>query len=62
MTQLATALIAAAGMLFGYKLMRNQVDRQTEAARATSRGRTRVQKDLGALVWDEHSGVYRPRV
>ena len=62
MTQLATALIAAAGMLFGYKLMRNQVDRQTDAARATSRGNARVQKDLGALVWDEHSGVYRPRV
>jgi hypothetical protein len=61
MTQLATAVLAGAAMLLGYKL----IQKQTEAVRATARASRpqtgRAQKDLGALVWDEHAGVYRPR-
>lgn len=61
MTQIATALIAAAAMLFGYKLMRKEADRQAEAVRAKATTNARVQKDLGSLVWDDRTGVYRPR-
>lgn len=65
MTQLATAIITgAAAMLLGYRLVRKQAERQAEFVRAasTARARTgRVQRDLGTLVWDERSGVYRPR-
>ena len=61
MTQFVTALLAGAAMLLGYKLMRKQAERQAEAVRATRNDAARVQKDLGALVWDERSGVYRPR-
>ena len=61
MTQFATALLTAAAMLFGYKFMRKESERQTEAVRARAES-GRVQKDLGALVWDERAGVYRPGV
>jgi predicted negative regulator of RcsB-dependent stress response len=69
MTQLATAVIAGVAMLFGYRLLQKHAESQTQAVRAkaardqkSARDQTgRVQKDLGALVWDERSGVYRPR-
>ncbi len=65
MTQLATAILAGAAMLLGYRLIQKQAERQAEAVRATARAARqqagRVQRDLGALVWDEHAGVYRPR-
>ncbi len=65
MTQLATAVIAGVAMLFGYKLIQKQAERQAEAVRATARAArhqaSRVQRDLGALIWDDGAGVYRPR-
>lgn len=65
MTQLATAVLAGAAMLLGLKLFQKQAERQAEAVRATARASRQqtgqVQKNLGALVWDEHAGVYRPR-
>ena len=64
MTQLATAVITGVAMLFGYKLIQKQAERQAEAMRATAgaarQQAKRVQRDLGALVWDEQAGVYRP--
>ena len=64
MTQLATAVITGVAMLFGYKLIQKQAERQAEAVRATASAARqqakRVQRDLGALVWDEQAGVYRP--
>ena len=64
MTQLATAVITGVAMLFGYKLIQKQSERQAEAMRATASAARqqakRVQRDLGALVWDEQAGVYRP--
>ena len=64
MTQLATAVITGVAMLFGYKLIQKQAERQAEAMRATASAARqqakRVQRDLGALVWDEQAGVYRP--
>ena len=65
MTQLATAVITGVAMLLGLKLIQKQVERQAKAVRATARASRsnggRFQKDLGALVWDEQAGVYRPR-
>ena len=64
MTQLATAVITGAAMLFGYKILQRFADRQAEAVRATSAAQARTgrsQRDVATLVWDERSGVYRPR-
>jgi hypothetical protein len=60
MPQLVTAVFAGAALLAGYKWMKRETLRQ---AKATQRARdSRGARDLGALVWDETSGVYRPRV
>lgn len=65
MTQIATAVITGLAMLLGYKLIQKQATRQAEAVRATARAPRQqagsMQKDLGTLVWDDRSGVYRPR-
>ena len=65
MTQLATAVLAGLAMLLGLKLLQKQAERRAQAVRATAKGSrshsSRIQKDLGALVWDEQARVYRPR-
>lgn len=61
MSQIVTAVITGAAILLGYKI----IQKQSEAVRATAKAARpqagRIQKDLGALVWDERAGVYRPR-
>ena len=65
MSQIATAVITGVAMLLGYKLIQKQAGRQAEAVKASARAArpqaSHMQKDLGTLVWDDRSGVYRPR-
>lgn len=61
MTQLASAVLAGVAMLLGYKLIQTQAEAVKATAKAARSQAGRVQKDLGALVWDERAGVYRPR-
>lgn len=65
MPQLAVAMIVGAGLMAGYKWIARELQRQSdsaEMARAEDEHRAKVTpRDLGALEWDEASGVYRPR-
>jgi hypothetical protein len=64
MTQIATTVIAGVAMLFGYRLLQKFAESKAQAVKAASAARDRtgrVQKDLGALVLDERTGMYRPR-
>jgi hypothetical protein len=60
MPQLFTAVFAGAALLLGYRLMKRNLTRQ---AVAVQRAKTQAgsARDLGALIWDEAAGVYRPR-
>jgi hypothetical protein len=60
MPQFFTAVFAGAALLAGYNWMKRATLRQAEAAQRAQTGR-QVPRDLGALVWDDASGVYRPR-
>lgn len=61
MTQFATAVLAGVAMLIGVKLIQKQAEAVRATAKSARHNGGRVQKDLGALVWDEQAGVYRPR-
>ncbi len=59
MPQLFTAVFAGAALLFGYRFMKRKTLRQAAATQRTKANRAEA-RDLGALVWDETAGVYRP--
>jgi prephenate dehydrogenase len=65
MPQLAIAVIVGAGLMAGYKWIARELQRQSdsaETARAEAETHASVgPRDLGALEWDEASGVYKPR-
>ena len=55
MPQLLLLLAAGAGLYSGYKWF------SRELAKASVNAKERGAKDLGALVWDEKLGAYRPK-
>lgn len=67
MPQLIALMVAGAGLYAGYKWVARQL---TQAAEDAARAREDLAKraaeaagapkDLGALEWDEKSGVYKP--
>lgn len=65
MPQLAIAVIVGAGLMAGYKWISRELQRQSDGvdkARAEADTHASVgPRDLGALEWDEASGVYKPR-
>jgi hypothetical protein len=62
MAQLTTAVITGVALLIGAKLLQKIADRQAQTVKATARARQqRNEKIAGTLVWDERTGVYRPR-
>ena len=67
MPQLIGLALAGAGLYAGYKWLSKELRRATvgaerarEELRRRASERTGMPKDLGALQWDEKSGVYRP--
>ena len=66
MPQLLVLMAAGAGLYSVYKWISREADKATQAARRAHddlhrRGGEGSPKDLGALVWDEKSGAYRPK-
>ncbi len=72
MPPLVLFVIAGVGCYAGYKLLaklveqaqtpsRSETDRIRREAMAAATARTAATRDLGALEWDETTGVYRPR-
>lgn len=64
--QVALLAIAGTALYAGMRLASRILEAQAEALRkAEATARTRAAqgtpKDLGALEWDERTGVYRPR-
>ncbi|MFA5948933.1 MAG: hypothetical protein WC807_01475 [Hyphomicrobium sp.] len=68
MPQVVAIMIAGAGLYAGFKWVSRLVSQAKDAARnmeeQAERARTaaRGPKDLGALEYDQETGVYRPRV
>ena len=67
MPQLIALALAGAGLYVGYRWLARELQRATQAAAQARAERERqaaevtgAPKDLGALVWDEKAGVYRP--
>jgi hypothetical protein len=62
MPQLVAFVVAGAGLYAGYRWVTRELKRVGAAARATEdRQRAGGPRDLGALEWDEHAQVYRPK-
>ena len=68
MPQLLALILASAGLYAGLRWLTLEFRRHAEEAarvsaeaRARSAAAARTPKDLGALEWDETTGVYRPR-
>ena len=67
MPQLLVFVAAGIGLFNAYKWLSREADKAVEAARRAQDEAVRRTaavppvKDLGALVWDEASGAYRPK-
>ncbi len=64
MPQVVALAVLGAGLYAGVRWVSRQVDRIQEEARkaeAELKRRASEPKDLGALEYDEGTGVYRPR-
>ena len=67
MPQLLVFVAAGIGLFNAYKWLSREADKAVEAARQARDKATPTTtsvppvKDLGALVWDEASGAYRPK-
>ena len=68
MPQLVALILVGAGLYAGLRWLTLELRRHAEeAARVSAEARARAAaaagtpKDLGALEWDESTGVYRPR-
>ena len=70
MPPLLVLIAAGAGLFTAYKWISKQAEQASDAARRAQDDLARsmnqghpagAPKDLGALVWDEKSGAYRPK-
>jgi hypothetical protein len=65
MPQIVVAVLIGAGISVGLKWIAKEMGRAADEARVAHQGKSRdnpasAPKDLGTLVWDAKSGVYRP--
>lgn len=66
MPQFALLALAGTALYAGYRVAAKIIESEAVRAKAAETARRRPDaagspKDLGALEWDEASGVYRPR-
>lgn len=68
MPQVVAAMLIGAGLAAGLKWLTKELTRDSEPTRLATeenerragKASARTPKDLGSLVWDAKSGVYRP--
>jgi hypothetical protein len=68
MPQIVFAMMAGAGLYAASRLLGKMLESQADLARRQAENRSQQRtdaavgpRDLGALVWDDQAGVYRPQ-